>query len=283
MVLQKVKRLAIIGIIGLWCFLAGSPPVQASETIKVNGSGAPLEMLVPLAEAFMKENPSIVVAIEKPLGSSGAVTALLDGALDLVISSKMLKPEEIAKGARVREFGVTPLMIVTEKRVRKNNVTTRELEDIYSGKIRQWPGGGGAIRLILRPDGDVDTTILRGLSKGMNLAVIEARKQQGVQVAVTDPDSNNAIAKTAGAIGTASLSGFERQKLPLNSMTLNGVAPTTSNLANGKYPLAKDIRFITTARTSTAALKFLDFLYSPKGRSMAEKNGVLVSRETLRK
>lgn len=254
-------------------FLLHPGTALSAETVRINGSGAPLQMLKPLTEAYMKNNPGVRIEIEKPLGSSGAVKALLAGVLDIVISSKELKPEEKAKGAQAHEYGRTPLMIVTGKGSATGSISTKELEDIFGGKTRKWPSGE-IIRPVLRPEGDIDTTILRKLSRGMDSALTVAHTQKGALVAVTDPESNEILVKTPGSIGAAALSGFEQQKLPLNMLSLNGVAPTTRNLANGSYPLAKDIRFITSGKTTPAAKRFLEYVLSPKGRALAEKHGV---------
>jgi phosphate transport system substrate-binding protein len=229
-----------------------------------------------MVKAYRRLHPEVTIVMEKPLGSAGALKAMLAGALDITVSSKPLKPEEAAQGARVREYGKTPLLFVTHRNVPVKDITTREVEEIYSGKVRTWQNGE-QIRPVLRPEGDIDTTILRGLSPGMEGAITMARQQKGVMIAVTDPESNEAVAKTPGSIGASSLTSLLVKKPALNPLSLNGVRATVRALANGSYPLAKDIRFVTTDRTPPAALKFLEFVYSAPGRAIAEKSGVLVS------
>lgn len=250
--------------------------VEAGETIRINGSGSGLSMLKPLISAYRKANPDSTIIMEKPLGSTGAIKALLAGALDIVASSKPLKNEEAAKGAVISEYGKTPLVIVTEKSVKKSNITTRELEDIYAGRTGTW-SNGEKIRIILRPAVDIDTVILRSISEGMNNAIDTARSQHGMIVAVTDPEASTMIARTKGAIGTTTVAGQIDEKLALNVMSLNGVKATIATLADGSYPLGKDIRFITTAKTGPEARKFMEFVYSSQGRAMAAKAGVLIS------
>lgn len=254
---------------------------DAAETIRVNGSGSALYVMKPLIRAYTKAHPEVRIEMEKPLGSSGAIKALLAGALDFAVSSKVLKPEEVAQGAIPREYGRMPLAIVAGKKVPKTNITTRELEDIYGGKVRTWPNGE-PIRLVLRPDADIDTKILAGLSPAMGKAVKDARSQSGMIVAVTDPESDEMVAKTSGSLGAAALPAFLVENAPLNLLSLNGIKPSVKTLANGTYPLAKDIRFITTRSTPPAAQKFIDFVYSPQGRAIAEKAGVLVITDGTR-
>jgi phosphate transport system substrate-binding protein len=97
-------------------------------------------------------------------------------------------------------------------------------------------------------------------------------------VAITDPESDEAVIKTPGSLGAAGLPSILAGKTPVKIISLNGIRPSLATLANGTYPLAKDIRFITTRRISPEATKLLDFIYSTKGRAISEKSGVLVSK-----
>ncbi|MBT1075082.1 substrate-binding domain-containing protein [Geobacter grbiciae] len=270
--------LSLVVALMFFALLMGPCRVEAAgaETIRVNGSGSALYIMKPLIKAYIKAHPGVRIGMEKPLGSSGAVKALLSGALDMVVGSKVLKSEEVARGGISREYGKMPLAIVTGEQVPKRDVTTKELEDIYSGHVRTW-SNGEPIRLVLRPDADIDTTILAGLSPAMEKAVKSAHSQHGMIVAVTDPESDEMVAKTAGSLGTAALSAILVEKLPLNVLSLNGIKPSVKTLANGTYPLAKDIRFITTKKTPSAVLNFIDFIYSPQGRAIAGKAGILVT------
>ncbi|HAJ27641.1 MAG TPA: ABC transporter substrate-binding protein [Syntrophus sp. (in: bacteria)] len=259
-------------------FFAGTPQALAGDAIRINGSGSGLEMMKPLIEGYGKASRGVTFIMEKPLGSSGAIKALLAGAIDIAVTSKPLKPEEIARGGKLRYFGKTPLAIVTEKNVPLKTISIKELEDIYSGKTTKWPNGE-TIRIVLRPNEDIDTHILKGLSPGMAEAVTKAQRRQGMIIAVTDPESNDMVAKTAGSIGASGLTGVIVGKEPLHVLALDGVMPSRKALAGGTYPLAKNINFVTTGKLPHAAAKFLAFIYSNKGRAIAEKAGVLITAD----
>jgi phosphate transport system substrate-binding protein len=102
-----------------------------------------------------------------------------------------------------------------------------------------------------------------------------AHKRPWAIIAVTDPDSDERVASTPWSIGAASLTSTIVTELPLNVLSLDGVQGTAEALARGTYPLAKDIVFVTTARSSPAASAIVDFAFSPQGRAIAEKAGVL--------
>ncbi|MCK9391344.1 MAG: substrate-binding domain-containing protein [Syntrophales bacterium] len=259
-------------------FFARTPHALAGNTIRINGSGSGLEMMKPLMEAYGKASRGVSFIVEKPLGSSGAIKALLAGTIDIAIISKPLKPKEIAQGGKLRYFGETPLAIVTGRKVPLKTISIKELEDIYSGKTTKWPNGE-TIRIVLRPNEDIDTYILKGLSPGMAEAVTKAQRRQGMIIAVTDPESNEVLSKTIGGIGASGLTGVLIGRLHLNVLALNGVMPSRKTLADGTYPLAKSINFVTTGKLPHAASKFLDFIYSNKGHAIAEKAGVLITAD----
>lgn len=261
------------------CFAVGAmlfaSSADAADIIRINGSGSGLDMMRPILKAYGKIRPDVRIVMEKPLGSSGATKALIAGMLDIVVSSKPLKPEETAKGARLLEYAKTPLLFISHKGVGKTDVTVRELVDIYAGKKSDWDNGM-KLRLILRPEGDVDTTILRALSPEFSAAITSAQKREGMTVAVTDPECNDIVAKTPGAIGASGLTSLLVGKLPLKPLTLNGIDGTVQNLVSGAYPLAKNINFVVAGPLSPAAHDFLDFVYSAKGRGIARKSGAWV-------
>jgi phosphate transport system substrate-binding protein len=260
----------------LLCVLALTQSIvaMAGETVRINGSGTGLAMLNPLIKTYVESHPGISFEVDRPLGSSGSLKALAAGALDIAVISKALKPEEAEQGLKFSAFGKTPLAIVAGSRVPVKAISTADLEAIYSGKIRKWQNNEN-IRIVLRPLEDIDTKILRGLSPGMNEAITQAQTLRGMLTAVTDPESNQMVADTLGSIGTAGLAGLMVEGGSLTILPLNGVMPTLDSLANGSYPLAKEISFVTRNASSESALKFLDFVYSVKGRAIVKKVGVL--------
>jgi ABC-type phosphate transport system substrate-binding protein len=56
---------------------------------------------------------------------------------------------------------------------------------------------------------------------------------------------------------------------------LNGAAPTTANLKNGKYPWHKRITVVLPLRPTPAATGFTAFLRSAKARELLLRNDYL--------
>ncbi len=274
----RSKPLRMMASLALGACAVMSAPRQAAaaEPMRINGSGAGLDMMKPLLQAYSAEHPDQRVLMDPPLGSSGAMRALHAGVLDIAVISRPVQPEEEARGVRARAYGRTPLLIVTHRNVGKKDVTTTELEEIYSGKRTTWPSGQ-RVRVVLRPEKDIDTKLLRALSPGMEAAETVAHKQPWAIIAVTDPEASEAVASTPGAIGAAALTSRKVTKLPLTALTLDGVEGTAQAVAQGRYPLAKDFIFVTRADAPATTLALVDFAFSAQGRAIAEEAGVLVT------
>lgn len=248
--------------------------VAADDVIRVNGSGSALDALKPLVQAYAASRRLDRFQLDPPLGSSGAMKALLGGALDVAALSRAVLPEEAAPGVRARAYGRTPLVIVTHRGVKKSNIDSAELERLYSGATLAWPGGE-PVRVVLRPLAETKTAVLRALSPGMARAEAIARSRPWAIVAVTDPESNEMVARTPGAIGTATLTSILVGGLPLNALALDGVPGTVEALAQGRYRLATDLTLVTSSRSSPDALAFVEFACSAEGRALARSFGVL--------
>lgn len=245
---------------------------MAEDVIRVGGAGSGLGVIKILGEAFEKNHPGIRIRVQPNLGSSGGIKALLSGALDVAVSGRALNSGEQKNGAVAVEFARTPFIFVANKGVSKVDVTTRELEMIYKGQMLSWQDGK-RIRLILRPAGDTDTSIVKNISKDMERAVKTAQDRPYMIMAVTDQEAVELVAKTPGALGGTTLVQIETEKDPVKVLSFNGSKPTLDALAKGSYPLAKPLYLVTAPKPPAAALQFIQFVRSPAVRNILAGNG----------
>jgi len=246
----------------------------AAEVIKIGGSGTGLGTMKVLAEAYEKKHPGIKIQILPSLGSSGGIKAVLEGAIDIGISSRRLKDAEQSQGASAIEYCVTPMVFVSSLKTGKTGLTTTELEKMYAGEIPAWPNND-RIRLILRPEAEASTDDLKSISSGMKVAVATALAREGMIVAVTDQENVDAIAKTPGSLGVSTLTQLVSEGRQLTLFSYNGVKPSIENLSNNAYPLSRALFFVTSPKTGDAARKFGAFVRSSAGRAIVRKNGAL--------
>jgi phosphate transport system substrate-binding protein len=253
---------------------AALPPAQPA-VLRLNGSGACLELLEAILGPYRQAHPEVRIDLGRPLGSNGALKALLAGDLDLVAVARSPSPAETAQGAQALEYGRTPLALVTSRVAGPAGLTTDQLAAILAGEVKAWPDGQ-RVRVVLRPEHDTDTQLLKGLGPAVASALLAAHRRPGMMVGATDSDANEQVAGTEGALGTSARCATLVRQERLRPLALNGVEPTTEALAQGTYPLAKRILLVTTPATPAAGRDFLRFATSAQGRALAGKAGVLV-------
>lgn len=251
-----------------------SPAAQAEDLIRVGGAGTGLGVVKILAGAFEKAHPGTKIKVLPNLGSSGGIKALLHGAIDVAISGRALNGEELKAGGVAVECARTPFILVVNKYVKKADMTKLEMEMIYNGQMQKWPDGT-RIRLILRPEGDTDTMILRSISKGMERGVTASNSRPNMILAVTDQEAVDTVVNTPGALGASTLAQVETEKEQVKVLSFDGVRPTAAALAKGSYPLAKPIYMVSTAKTPATALQFIRFARSTKGRAILARSGAM--------
>lgn len=271
---ETLKKLSIAGLIA-FLPISGVAPAGDVSILKVGGSGTDLATLKLLAAEFSRSHPGIRVTIVEPsLGSSGGIKAVATGALNIGMSSRPLKESERRAGLHETAYAKSPLVFATLRFHGQTNLSYSEIIDIYRGRRTEW-SDGSRLRLVLRPDSDSDTIVLKDSIPGMKPALDEAYRLPGIPVAVTDQDSADQIATVPGGVGTSVLCLLLAEKRPLKVFTLNGVMPSPETIANGRYPLVKTLYLVTPASPSAAAKKFLTYLRSNEAVKILRRTGHL--------
>lgn len=267
-----LSRWILPALLLLW----SCPSTSAAETIRINGTGCGMALMKPLIAAFQKSHKDVKFEVQKSLGSAAALKAIARDALDVAVPGRALKPHEAGANLTWYEYGRTPYAVVTHRQTRLDDVTTGQLAAMYAGTRGQWPNGD-FVRVVLRPQGDIDTTVLRSLSPEMDRAVTAAHARPDMLLGITDQETFDHLKKTSGTIGFAPLAMALSEPGAVNVSRLNGVAPTVSNISSGKYAYTKRIFVVTKKDASPGVRAFVQFLNSKSARAMVAKQGLLLA------
>ncbi len=254
--------------------LSAPNAARAGEQLEVGGTGAALGTMRLLLDAFAEVRPGLTANVAPSLGSSGGIKALLGGGIDLAVSSRPPKDKERAAGATATIYGTTPIVFAVSTRNPATEVTTGQILDIYSGRRGNWPDGTPA-RLVLRPDGETDTKVIKQHVPGMGRVLEDRKENVAIPVAHTDQESAELLETLDGAIGTAALSLIVSERRRLKALAFNGVAPTAEAIADGSYPMTKSFYLVTSPKPSELVRSFLAFVRSPAGQSVLRRTGHL--------
>ena len=251
--------------------LCGAASVQAEE-IKIGGTGAALGTMQMMADAYTRNHPGAKITLMPSLGSGGGIKAVLSGAIQIGLSARPLTEAEVKLGVVEIEYGRTPLVFATAAKNKTVSLTTQELVDIYAARTVNW-ADGAKLRVVMRPIGDSDSELIKTLSPALREAVSGAEQRAGMSISVTDQEAANSIEKIPGALGPLTLALILSEKRQFRALNLNGIVPNVKSIADGSYPLQKQLTLVTGPKTSPEAQAFVAFVRSEAGRKILSQTG----------
>jgi len=268
-----MKRLSLLAASAA-CAVAACevPAARADSVLRATGTGTALGAMRRISAAFEKANPGHRLQLLPSLGSSGALKAVADGAIDVALSARSPGPDE--RGIQAMPYARTPFVFAAGPRAGVTGITADEAARIYRGELPRWPNGE-RVRLVLRPRSDVDSTIVAAISPEMAAALEVALAREGMLTAATNQDCHRVLVRTPGSIGPSSLTQILTEDPALTPLAWNGVAPTLENLASGRYPLQKTLFLVVRSPPSPEVQRFLAFLASPAAARILEETGNL--------
>ena len=268
------NKIHVVGLVLLLvASLANAADPARMETLTVGGTGSAMPLVGQFAQAYGSLEPNVKVrVVDPPLGSNGAIRAVLAGAVDLAVLGKPLTEVEKAQGCQDWELGRTPFLVVTERKLPLPGFTVEQLAAIYSGKMTTW-SDGSPIRLVVRNLFESDTLILRKMSPDMDRAVDVALARPGMLVAANDLENIDLLERTSDSLGTSNLALVQAQNRKLNALPIDGKEPTLAALRQGTYPYSKSIYLARGPRLSPVAQGFLEFILSASGKEILDRAG----------
>lgn len=255
--------------------LAWASVASAADDIRLGGTGGALGTMRLLADAYEKFDRGAKLSVLPSLGSGGGIKALLAGAIEIAVSSRALQDAERSQGAMALEYARTPFVFATAAATKVTGINITDLAGIYSGKIRNWPDGT-RIWLVMRPERDSDSALIRNISAEVRAALAKARERPGLFFAVTDQECAMVLEKHPGSFGPSTLGQILAEKRKLKALRINDVEPSARALAAGRYPYYKSLFIVTTSKTPQAARRFIAFVQSKAGQDILGQTGHVV-------
>lgn len=232
-----------------------------AETINLGGVGCITPLAKRLASEYVRLNPGIEVrVVEPPLGSSGGLRALAGGKVDIVLSGRAPKTNEIGL---TRPWLRTPLVLATYGgHSPRSGLTRMQIADIFAGRKTVWDDQK-PIRLVMRSEFESETVALRKLSPEIDAAVAKALKRSDLPIPENDLEALETLQKIPGSLGTSSLGLIKASPTKLTILRIDGIAPSVKTLESGRYPLARQFLLVTSPTPRPAVRALLAWLQSP--------------------
>jgi phosphate transport system substrate-binding protein len=268
--------------------LAAPTPSRAGHMIRIGGTGSALAAMRVLGTELTRQDPETDVHVLASLGTPGGIEALAEGAIDIALAARALKPEEAAKGVREAACMTTALVFVANHQdpdhqglrhkdrdhQESKGLRRADLPALFRDPSPTW-ADGTPLKLILRARSGSEYPYLTRAVPGMGAALDEAHQRRGVPVGATDQENIDIALRTKGSLAITSLLQLRAEELALRPVPLDGVEPAAETVADRSYPLPYRVCLLLPAQPSAASQRFVSFVASPEGRNTLRALGAV--------
>lgn len=242
-----------------------------SGAIALAGSTSMEKLCEALSESFMEKYPNISVTVEYT-GSGAGLESLAAGSVDIGNASRHLKEEETSAGAVENVVAIDGIAVITDKDNEVTDVSAEDLAKIYQGEITNWSELGGQDEAIV--------VIGREAGSGTRDAFEELLDVADACQYAQELDSTGGVlakvAATPGAIGYVSLDVVDDT---IQTVSLDGVAPTEENILAGDYLLSRPFVMATNGEISEQnelVQTWFDYVNSEDGKNVISSVGLII-------
>ena len=247
-----------------------------AERLVIKGSDTLGAKLVPqLAEQFKAQNPGTTFDIAAE-GSTTGIAAITDGTAQIGMSSRRAKPAEISaassKGVNMKPIIVAydGLGVIVNAKNPLNNLTKKQVEQIFTGEVTDWSavgGTGGKISIYTR------NTSSGTYSDWKELAMKKRDYAPGSQKMAGHEQIAAEVGKNPNGIGYVGLAYMNAPGVKV--ISIEGAKPSKQSVLNKSWPYARPTFYYTNGEPSGVAKQFVDFTLSPAGQQIVERVGFL--------
>lgn len=242
-----------------------------NSTVTVSGSTTVQPLAEKLAEAFMTENTGVRIDVQGG-GSSVGVKAAGQGTSDIGMASREIKESEMVEFPNLKIFVIARdgIAIVAHPDVPVSDLTVEQVRDIFSGKVTNWKDFGGEdhnIIVVSREEGSGTRGAFEEMVMGEDALITATAILQA---------SNGSIRTTVSTTpySIAYLS-FGYLDDTIKTISIDGVAPTEPNAADGSYPIVRPLNMLTDGEPEGMVKAFLDFILSEAGQKLVVEDGYI--------
>lgn len=271
----------LLAVVLIWLLLgrasqespAASHVAPETQTIENKGSDTLVNLALAWAEAYMPSHPSVSISVTGG-GSGTGIAAMINGTVDIANASRAMKPEEIAaaraNGTSPVEFVVArdAIAVVVHPSNRVDELTLRQISDIYTGAISNWSQLGGEDRPIV--------LLSRESNSGTYVYFLENVIRQGDKESdlLFSPDTllmpssegiSVEVRQNPNAIGYDGL-GYVTPDQKMLAVARNAgdpyVLPSVETVNDRSYPIARPLYMYTAGQPSGRVEAYLDWVLS---------------------
>ncbi len=242
-------------------------------TINIAGGTAHIKCEKEAIKNIMRKYPDISITIAGG-GSGLGIKQVSSKMIDLANSGRMPSKAEIKKGKlKLYRFAIDGIGVIVNKNNSISNLSTKQIQDVFSGKITNFKELGfqdAKINLYTRDESSATRKVF--WKKALKKSAISS----SARVASSNAAMKTIVSKDKNAIGIISLGLVDDSVKLLN---LNSVKPSVASINDKSYKVARGLYLLSSGEPRPLAKAFISYLRSKEGAKIVQKYGFIAVNE----
>jgi phosphate transport system substrate-binding protein len=252
------KLLGILAALSLTLLVACGAQDSNGESITAVGSSALQPLVEAAAEQYQSDHLGVFINVQGG-GSGTGLSQIQQGAVEIGNSDLFAEEKAGIKAKaltdhRVAVVGITPIV---NKSVGVKDLTVTQLRQLFTGEITNWKQVGGK---------NLPVVVVNRAQGSGTRATFEKWVMNGRQpLAAQEQDSTgmvrSIVASTPGAVSYVAFSYVDQT---VETISLDGIAPTEKNVTTNAWPIWSYEHMYTKGKPTGLTKKFLTYMQSSR-------------------